>query len=377
MAKKLEQTRGSFKVKGLVKGMDRDNAFEEEERVGGAHSGETYRKLNLGLQTAPDNQLRLGIFSYEPEQVFLWNNDKKKKDKSYKGERMDFDEYLEKKEILRENGTAILQARVGVEYDEKGKLQSEGMTSFEATELIYDNVDNDDGAYVEGQVSYSSYENQQGETKTGVNYNIDRFFKAKEPFDLEDEDYEAQNYYEQQFVYVDSFADKTNHKLTVLGRVIDYRENTVDAEFVINYGEDESMKKLATNVKKKFKFGDLVTVFGEIFNKSVEEEVEDAEDTDMLSSLGGKSQPKYAQGYTNTTYIREMTIDGVLDWQKKVYTEEDFEASELVEEDEDDLSSELGGKSKKKMKNDFDEDLDEDEDPFGADDDEDSDDLPF
>lgn len=385
-AKKLEQTRGEFKIKGLVKGIDRDNAYEEGVRPEGRHAGRTFRKLNLGIQTSENNQLRLGMFSYEPEEVFLWNNDKRKKDPSYKGERIPYEEYLQKKEILKANGTAVLQARIGVEYDEDEKLISHGLTTYEASEEIYDNVDNDDSVYVEGQISYSEYKNRQDEMVTGINYNINRLFKSNTDFDLRAEDYEEQDYYEQQFVYVDSMVDKAKKQLIVIGRIIDYRENTVDANFVINYGEDKGMKKLAENMKKKFKFGDLVTVFGQLVNRSVEQDVEEEED-DLLSALGGKAQPSHAKR-ANFTYEREMTIDGVLEWEKGFYSEEDFYANEIIEEEEEsDLTSELGGKKPKKNDNPFAElgndDEDEEADPFSddpfADDDDDdlSGDMPF
>ena len=384
-AKKLEQTRGEFKIKGLVKGIDRDNAYEEGVRPEGRYAGRTFRKLNLGIQTSENNQLRLGMFSYEPDEVFLWNNDKRKKDPSYKGERIPYEEYLQKKEILKANGTAVLQARIGVDYDDDGKLISHGLTTYEASEEIYDNVDNDDSVYVEGQISYSEYKNRQDEMVTGINYNINRLFKSNTDFDLRAEDYEEQDYYEQQFVYVDSMVDKAKKQLIVIGRIIDYRENTVDANFVINYGEDKGMKKLAENMKKKFKFGDLVTVFGQLVNRTVEQDVEEEED-DLLSALGGKAQPSHAKR-ANFTYEREMTIDGVLEWEKGFYSEEDFYANEIIEEEkEDSLVSELGGKKPKKNDNPFEELADEDEDeadPFSddsdpfADDDDLSGDMPF
>lgn len=376
MAKELEQTRGEFKIKGLVKGIDRDNAYEEGVRPDGRHAGRTFRKLNLGVQTSEDNQLRLGMFSYEPDEVFLWNNEKRKKDKDYKGERMPYEEYLQKKDILKANGTAVLQARIGVETDEDGKLITHGLTSYEASEEIYDNIDNDDSVYVEGQISYSEYKNRQGDMTTAVNYNINRLFKSSNDFDLRDENYEKQDYYEQQFVYVDSMVDKSKKQLIVIGRIIDYRKNTVDTNFVINYGEDKSMSKLAENVRKKFKFGDLVTVFGQLVNRTVEQDVEEEED-DLLSALGGKSQPSHAKR-ANFTYEREMTIDGVLEWERGFYTEDDFYENELVEEDDDNLTSELGGKKPKKNDNPFSESDDNDEgDPFADEDPFQESDLPF
>lgn len=370
-AKELEQTRGSFKMRGLVKNIDRDNAYEEGiQDKQGKHQGDTYRKLNIGLQTAPDNQVRLGMFSYEPEKVFMWDSGARKKNPEYKGERVEWEKYLEQKNNLKASGKAVLQARVGVEYDENDKLISEGMTSYEASELIFENVENEDSVYIEGDVSYSQFKNRNDEWVTGTNYNMNRLHLAKDDFDLDDEKYEVQNYYEQQFVYVTSEVDRDKNKLMVIGRVIDYHKNFVDTTFVVDFsekaGEDQaSMKKLAESIKKKFKFGDLVTIFGQILNQTVEVEVEE---DDNLAGLGGKSQPSHAK--TNKTYNREMTIDGILEWNQKYYTEEDFANAGLVEESKEDMSDEFGGKSKPKHDSVFDDEDDEDLDDLG-------DDLPF
>ena len=378
--KKLEQTRGTFQLKGNATQIDRDNAYEEAIRPDGRFAGRTYRKLNIGVQTSPTNQPRLGIFSYEPDKVFLWDNKKREKDPNYKGDRMPYDEYLEQKDILKANGVAVLQSRVGVEYDDDNKLISEGMTNYEATELIYDNLDNGEGIYVEGDISYSKYKNRQDEEVTGVNYNISRLHKAGDDFDLNDDEYRVENYYEQEMVFVDAMADRDNDRLIVIGRIIDYRGNTVDSEFMVNYGEDKDMQKLAKNLKSKFKFGDLMTVHGEIKNETVEEAVETVED-DALAMLGGKAQPSFAKR-TNRSYNREMTINGVKAWERKKYTEEDFMENEFIKEadkeESDDLTKELGGKSSAKSDNPFadsGDDLNED-DPF-ADSDDSDDDLPF
>ena len=131
----------------------------------------------------------------------------------------------------------------------------------------------------------------------------------------------------------------------------------------------------------------MVTVFGQLVNRTVEQDVEEEED-DLLSALGGKAQPSHAKR-ANFSYEREMTIDGVLEWEKGFYSEEDFYANEIIEEEEEsDLTSELGGKSAPKNDNPFAELADEDEeeevdpfsdDPFADDEDDISDDdsMPF
>lgn len=378
----LQQTKNSFKFIGKVTRLDKDGAFREDVATKGKHEGDTYRSLRFGVRTSDTNEMTVSMFDFEPEEVFLWNSEKakkaKEKKKTYKGERIPFDEWLEKQDELREQGYAVLQTRVGLEYGEDGKIQSKGLPSYVASKYIYDNLNNGDSVIVEGDIRYSTYENQQGKTVEQKTFNITRLRKLKD-IDFEDEDFEEVTYFEQEIVFVDAEPDKSNKKVYVTGRTIDYQGNWHDTQLVVDYsdgedGEDKGMVKLANAFLKKFKFGDLLNVYGDAINRVIVEEVEDeGEEDDLLDELGGRAKPKHAQGYTARTYISEMQIFGVDSWSKRHYSEEDFVKDELLEEDDDDneddeLLDELGGKSKKEKKN-----------PFEVDDDDDisDDDLPF
>lgn len=373
----LKQGKGSFKFIGKVSRIDKDGAFKEEVATKGKREGDTYRSLRFGVKTSENNEMTVQMYDFEPTEVFLWNNDKKKADKNYKGEKMPFEEWEEQQEELREQGTAVLQSRVGLTYNEEGKIDSKGLPSFVASEKIYDNLSNNDSIVVEGTIRYSNYTNTTTnkviEQKT---YTITKIFKLKD-VDFESEKFEEVTYFEQEIVFVSALAEKKENKVFVTGRIIDYYKNFHDTEFVIDYsdgigGTDAGMVKLAQTFLKKFKFGDVLNVFGDALNRVVvaEADEEEDEDDDLASLIGGKSKPKHAQAYVTKTYISEMQIQGVDAWDKKVYKEEDFVKDELIEEKED-LSDELGGKKKdKKNKN-----------PFGDDEVDgieiDDDDLPF
>ena len=373
----LKQGKGSFKFIGKVSRIDKDGAFKEEVATKGKKEGDTYRSLRFGVKTSENNEMTVQMYDFEPTEVFLWNNDKKKADKNYKGEKMPFEEWEEQQEELREQGTAVLQSRVGLTYNEEGKIDSKGLPSFVASEKIYDNLSNNDSIVVEGTIRYSNYTNTTTnkviEQKT---YTITKIFKLKD-VDFESEKFEEVTYFEQEIVFVSALAEKKENKVFVTGRIIDYYKNFHDTEFVIDYsdgigGTDAGMVKLAQTFLKKFKFGDVLNVFGDALNRVVvaEADEEEDEDDDLASLIGGKSKPKHAQAYVTKTYISEMQIQGVDAWDKKVYKEEDFVKDELIEEKED-LSDELGGKKKdKKNKN-----------PFGDDEVDgieiDDDDLPF
>ena len=374
--KKLVETKGTFKIIGKVTRIDKDGAFREEvmDKPNNKNHGRLYRSLRFGVKTSPTNEITVQTFDYEPEEVFLWNSKKREKDPNYKGDRIPFGVWEEQQDDLREQGYAVLQSRIGLDYDEKGKLKTKGVPRFVASKEIYESLDNGDSVVVEGTIRYSKYKNRNDETVEQKNYTIEKLFRIKD-IDFEAEDFEEISYFEQEMVFVDADLDKQEKKAYVTGRIIDYMGNFEDTQFVVNFanekGEvDQDMLKLAQAFAKKMKFGDVINVFGDTINRVVVEEVEEEEDDnedDLLAQLGGKQKPKHAQNYTSRTYITEMSINGVDKWEQGVYTEDDFEKDGLIE---DDLTDKLGGKKKPKSNNPFEIDGDSDIDI-------DEDDLPF
>lgn len=370
---KLVQTKNSFKVIGKVTRIDKDNAFKEEISQKGKKMGETYRSLKFGVKTSDTNEITVQMFDYEPEKVFMWNSDKKKKDSNYKGDWIPFGTWEGQTEELREQGFAILSPRVGLTYGEDGKLQSHGLPSYVASKEIYENLTNGDNVVIEGEISYSKYKNREDKEVEQKNYNIKKIFKLKE-LDFDSEKFEEVTYFEQEMVFVDIDIDKTEGKGYVTGRIINYNKTFHDTQMIVNFKDENGnniadMVKLTSALKSKVKFGDVIKVFGDTLNRVILKEVEGEQDDeqDLFADFGGKAKPKHAQSYVAREYIQEMSIQGIDGWDSGVYTEEDFVVDNLVEDD----LSDFGGKSKKP--NPF-GDIDEN-DPFGGD--VAGDDLPF
>lgn len=369
----LEQTKNKFKLVGRVSRIGKDDAFKEGVMDKGQREGDVYRALRFGVKTSETNEITVSMWDYEPTEVFLWNSEKRKEDDKYKGERIPFGTWEEKQDELREQGYAVLQTRIGLDYDEKGKLVTKGLPSYVASLEIFEGLEDGDSVAIEGEIRYSTYTNRDGVEVESKNYTIKRLFKVKD-VDFFDEKFEERSYFEQEMVFVSADEDKKEKKTYVIGRTIDYKGKFTDTQFVINYADEEGevdkdMKKLSNGFLKQIKFGDLINVFGNTYNKVILEEVEEEEEDDNLLALGGKSKPGHAQSYVSRTYVSEMEIHGVDNWEKGKYTDDDF----VVEEEDsliadDDEGNSLGGKKKPKGSNPF--DIDED-DEIG------DDDLPF
>ena len=354
----LKQTKSGFKVIGKVSKIDKDFAWKQDQAKKGKREGETFRSLRFGVKTSETNEITVSMFDYEPTEVFMWNSDKKEKDSNYKGDRFPFGVWEEQQEELREQGYAVLQTRVGLTYDENGKIQSKGLPSYVASQEIYNNIENGDSVVVEGEIRYSKYKNAKDEEVEQKSFIIKKLFKLKD-IDFEDAKFEEVSYFEQEIVFVDADIDKKEGKAYVTGRTIDFMDNFHDTQMIVNFkneqGEiDKDMVKLTEAFAKKFKFGDLVTVYGNVVNRVIVKEVEDNDDDkekDLFAEFGGKKKPTHAQSYTAKTYISEMSIEGIDGYKEKHYTEEDFVKEDIVEDD----TLDFGGKGKKNT-NPFDND---------------------
>ena len=365
---KLQQTKGKFKLKGIVTRLKNNSkAFDEDINE---RTGKRFRKLNFGIKTSEYNEIFVGRYDNYPEKVFLWNSTKRKEDKSYKGDFVSFDSWVKSEEKYREQGYTPIQVRLGFEKDDSGKIIEHSHTGWDSSKLIYENFDDGDSVLVEGELRYSEWINPEGKKVVMKNYVVETMKLLKEELDFNAEDFKEVTYFEQQAMYVDADHDNETGKTHVTCRIIDFKGDYVDVGFVVKTkddegNEDKSLKKLSNSLLKKVKFGDVLDFFGNTVNRALIDE-EDDEDDDVLSALGGKEKPSHAKGVTG--YESEFQIEGASAWDKQRYTDEDF-----VNSKESD-ASELGGKSN--PLND-DSKSDDGSDLFDSDDDLDDDDLPF
>lgn len=350
----LRETKGVFKLIGKVTRIDRDGAYREGILEKGKNEGKPYRSLRFGVQTSPVNEVIINAFDSRPDEVLLWNSEKKKKDEKYKGDRVPFEKWLKEQEKYRENGYTVLQTRIGLTYDDKGKLQTHGMPRYVAIQEIYNNLNEGDPIVVEGDLRYSQYTNNSGQNVIQRDLTINRLARRRK-LDFDDEKFQEVSYFEQEMVFVDIDIDTAEKKAYLIGRIIFYNKKFIDAQFVIDFAEDKDLEKLAKQIKKLFKFGDVVNVFGNIVNRVEIEEVEEDDGDDLAKKLGGKSKPEHAKRILRN-YVSEYQILGVDKWEQGVYTEDDFITQE---EENNDLSAELGGK--KKVDNPFELDDDDDD----------------
>jgi single-stranded DNA-binding protein len=314
-AKTLEQTKGKFKVVGKIKGIDNEKAY----RTGVTKNGDDYQSIGFLLETAPNNTVPVELFGMKTDNVLIMNfkeKDNKKKKK-----------YVDWEDRYDNHGDYELVGTVTVKTDASAK-KGNRLLQYEAVETIFENFEDGDWVECRGQIDFESWETDEGEVKTRYKLKMNMLVKIKEK-DFEDEKFKEVNEFAQTIVVTETEVDKESSRLIILSKIIDYQSNVVDTSLVIDI---EKYKKLATNLKKRLKFGDQIRVVGKIRNETefikAEEEEEDDED------WGGDSVSIEDEYQRNQ--IRELLVTGVV---KKTHVEAKYTEEDLFNEDEENFGS--------------------------------------
>ena len=365
----LEQTKGVFELLGKVVNIDRENAYQEKTMDKGKNKGKVYRSLRFGIKTSNENTITVSMFSFLPEEVYIWDSEAKK------GGKVKYDLWKKNRKGYEKQKKVPLQTRVGIEQGEDGKNITVHLPSFDVMEYIYDNLNNEDSVIARGSISRNTYENKSGDTQTSINYNLESLFKMKKEVDFDAEDFVEKSVFTENFIYESADINTREKYADVYGKTVNYHGKTNDASYRINFSDDEdgSMEQMAKTLAKKVAYGSVLEIHGDLVNRAVTVEVEEEQDDDLMMLLAGKKN----RMATTRTYVNYMEMHGVDSIEPKKYTEEDVATGEddfIVEEKKNDELNEfegLKGKSKKEVKSDDEDDF-LDDDPFDLDDD-----LPF
>jgi single-stranded DNA-binding protein len=341
-AKTLEQTKGKFKVVGKIKGIDNEKAY----RQGVTKNGDDYNSINFLIETAPNNTLAVELFGMKTDNVLVMNF--KEKDKRKKKKYVDWDDRYE------DHGDYELVGTVTVK-DDASKKKGDRLLQYEAVETIFENFEEGEWVECRGQIDFESWETDEGEVKTRYKLKMNMLVKIKDR-NFEDEKFKEVNEFAQTIVVTELEVDKESNRLIILAKIIDYQSNCIDTSLVIDI---EKYKKLATNLKKRLKFGDQIRLVGKIRNETefiqVEEEADDEED------WGGDSVSIEEEYQRNQ--IRELLVTGVV---KKTHIEGKYTEEDLFNEDEENF-----GSDEDDLEDDDDIEIDENDLPFDEDEDDD------
>ena len=261
----LPETKGTFQIKGLVTGHDKDSFYKESK----TKTGKTMRRTSFGVTYEPNKTMYVTIQGFPQENVYFSsqskNGEKPVTEKVTWADRFTF----------RKEGFRMIGNNIGVTkaINEKGEHENvrKIMTDFDAAKEVADHLKDDDSVFIKGKLEYSSFTTDNGEMHS-VKLVPNQVSLCKKAIDFNDENFESTHQFTQVIVFTSIDQEKENDKPTgrfvVSAYIVNYA-SIEDAEFII---ED---KGLANTFRKSLSPYNAIQVHGDMTVTEVVEEIED------------------------------------------------------------------------------------------------------
>ena len=261
----LPETRGTFQLRGKVTGTEKDNFYTQKK----TKTGRDFRSVNFGATVEDGKTLYISLTGMPRDKVYF---NKPSGTKGVKGETVEV-AWAQRHTFNRE-GFRLIGVNVGVTktVDSKGQMVNDKktVTDFDACELIGNNLKDDESVFIRGNLDYSSYTDDKGNTRHSVKLIPNQVSLCKD-IDFSDEKYEPVHDFTQNIVYMGIIKETENDRETgrfiVSAKIITY-STIEDAEFII------VDNKLANNIRKSVKPYSAITIWGKLDANTQTEEVE-------------------------------------------------------------------------------------------------------
>lgn len=261
----LPETKGTFQIKGLVTGHDKDSFYKESK----TKTGKTMRRTSFGVTYEPNKTMYVTIQGFPQENVYFSsqskNGEKPVTEKVTWADRFTF----------RKEGFRMIGNNIGVTkaINEKGEHENvrKIMTDFDAAKEVADHLKDDDSVFIKGKLEYSSFTTDNGEMHS-VKLVPNQVSLCKKSIDFSDENFESTHQFTQVIVFTGIDQEKENDKPT--GRF-------VVSAYIVNYASIENAefiikdKGLANTFRKSLSPYNAIQVHGDMTVTEVVEEVED------------------------------------------------------------------------------------------------------
>ena len=319
----LPETKGTFQIRGLVTGHDKDNFYKESK----TKTGKTMRRTSFGVTYEPNKTMYVNIQGFPQENVYF-SSQSKNGEKSVTEKVAWADRFAFKKEGFRMIGNNIGVTKA---VNSKGEYENvrKIMTDFDAAKEVADNLKDDDSVFIKGKLEYSSFSTDNGEMHS-VKLVPNQVSLCKSQINFNDENFEPNHQFTQVIVFTgieqEKEDDKPTGRFVVSANIVNYA-TIEDAEFII---ED---KALANTFRKQLAPYNAIQVHGDMTVTEVVEEVED--------DVWGETNKMERQG---TPVKREYIIRGARPStiDKETYSERSIAEAKLKVKNAQDAKNDFG-----------------------------------
>lgn len=281
----LTETKGSFQVKGKINGVESSRFYTEKK----TKNKKDFRAVNFGC-------------SYDDKQTVYMSLNGMPQDSVYFSKRNTETGKTETEKVAWANrntfakdGFRMIGTNLGLvkttDKDGKEVNDKKTMHSFDACEYIKKHMQDDMSTFIRGNIEFSSYLDNDGNTRRSVKYVPNQISLCKAvDFAEYDEDNKPVHDFTQTIVFMGIDKEKVDEKDTgrfaVQAKIITYSD-IVDAEFFI------LDSKLAGLFKKNLKPYTAISVHGRIeVTHKIEETTEDDGwgESNVMNSVSGSSK---------------------------------------------------------------------------------------
>lgn len=303
----LPQTKGTFQIKGIVTGTEKDSFYKETLTK---TTNKPFRRVNFGVKVDKESTLYIELSGMEKDKVYF------SKTTTTDGKRSTEVQDVPWKDRFKFNkeGYRLIGVNVGVTktHDAKGNEVNDkkNLVEYDASKEIGENLKDDQSVFVKGNIDYSHFDSNNGGTKRAVKFIPSQVSLCKD-VDFDAEDFVATADFTQVIVFTGITQDENDKsRFIVSAKIVNYN-GVEEAEFII------TNKDLATLFKKNLKPYTSIKVWGNIVveKDTVQEEVSD--------SWGESNQMEKINSPTK----RELVIVGAdpKTVDKETYTEDAIE----------------------------------------------------
>ena len=303
----LPQTKGTFQVRGIVSGVEKDNFYTEKK----TKTGKDFRMVNFGVEYEDKKTIYPSLNSMPRDKVYF---SKKNEDGKTEVKAIAWNDRIKN----APDGYRMIGVLTGLKKvnGENGKLKNDNhyRIEYDACEYINENLNDGDSVFVKGNLEFGSYTNKDGEVSHTTKFVPTQVSLCQKDVDFEAEDYAPAHDFTQTIVFVGIDQERENDKPT--GRFV------VDAK-IVNYNSIESAEfiiedaKLAKQMRSGLKPYNSIQVHGHINVVNNVEDVNDDEDDDCWGESNDMDKRVFAPTHRELiiTGAKPSTID------KETYTE--------------------------------------------------------
>ena len=326
----LQETKGSFQVKGLVTGVEKNGFYTSKK----TKTGKDFRNVNFGCMYDDKKSVFLNLNGMPQQNVYFSkrNQDGKPDTKAIP---------WANRNKFNEDGYRLIGVNVGLEKttDENGKNVNlkKTMVPYDACEYINATMKDNSSVFIRGNLEFSSFVDKEGNVRRSIKYVPGQLSLCQDvDFTAYDEENTPVHNFTQTIVFTGIEKEKADEKETgrfvVSSKIITYND-IVDSEFII------TDSKLAGLFKKNLKPYHAITVHGVIEVSHSVQEVSEDDCWGNANAMNATSAPTKVEliitGATPSTIDKETyTEKNVSEAIKKIRASKDAENNFVAESDD-------------------------------------------